>query len=166
MNKQQLLEKWGYFNLVHGVTVRLIGCFTDADLDFRPQPGMRSVRELFAHFYAMERVLAENVGSGKITQEVENVVISESDAGRELLARLPTVTDLQQYANDCHAAAAAAVEKLTDEDLARPVEAPYGTFPGAQFFTFAYDEHWHHRGQLYVYARLLGKEPPMLYDYQ
>ena len=29
----------------------------------------------------------------------------------------------------------------------------------------AYDEHWHHRGQLYTHLRLLGKEPPMLYDY-
>ena len=34
-----------------------------------------------------------------------------------------------------------------------------------QYFLFAYDEHWHHRGQLYVYLRLLGKEPPNLYDY-
>src|SRR3979411_1211327 len=40
-----------------------------------------------------------------------------------------------------------------------------GTPPAWQYFTFAYDEHWHHRGQLYTYLRLLGKEPPMLYDY-
>ena len=35
-----------------------------------------------------------------------------------------------------------------------------------EYLEFAYDEHWHHRGQLYTYLRLLGKEPPMLYDYQ
>ena len=40
-----------------------------------------------------------------------------------------------------------------------------GAFTKWQYFNFAYDEHWHHRGQLYSYLRLLGKEPPMLYDY-
>ena len=40
-----------------------------------------------------------------------------------------------------------------------------GKYPAWQYFAFAYDEHWHHRGQLYTYLRLLDKEPPMLYDY-
>jgi uncharacterized damage-inducible protein DinB len=54
---------------------------------------------------------------------------------------------------------------MSEEDVARSVESPMGTYPAWQYFTFAYDEHWHHRGQLYVYLRLLGKEPPNLYDY-
>ena len=44
-------------------------------------------------------------------------------------------------------------------------DSPFGTYPAWQYLVFAYDEHWHHRGQLYTYLRLLGKEPPMLYDY-
>jgi uncharacterized damage-inducible protein DinB len=40
-----------------------------------------------------------------------------------------------------------------------------GTYPAWRTFDFGYDEHWHHRGQIYTYLRLLGKEPPMLYDY-
>jgi uncharacterized damage-inducible protein DinB len=54
---------------------------------------------------------------------------------------------------------------MSEEDVVRPVESPFGTYPAWRFFDFAYDEHWHHRGQLYTYLRLLGKEPPMLYNY-
>jgi uncharacterized damage-inducible protein DinB len=70
------------------------------------------------------------------------------------------------YANGCHSAAEEIFKSMSEEDIARQVESPFGTFPAWQYFLFAYDEHWHHRGQLYTYLRLLGKEPPMLYDYQ
>mgnify|MGYP003381101304 CR=1 FL=1 len=44
--------------------------------------------------------------------------------------------------------------------------AAYGQeFAGWQFITFAYDEHWHHRGQFTVYLRLCGITPLMIYDY-
>jgi uncharacterized damage-inducible protein DinB len=36
-------------------------------LDFRPKEGVRSVRELLMHMYTMERTLAENIRSGKLT---------------------------------------------------------------------------------------------------
>ena len=85
---------------------------------------------------------------------------------KAVAATLKTVADCQKYARECHQAGDDALSSLTDEDLARQLEAPYGVFPVWQYFAFAYDEHWHHRGQLYTYARLLGKEPPMLYDYE
>lgn len=166
MNKAALQGQRFYFNMVHGVTLRLIGTFSDADLDFRPKEGMRSVRELAMHFYTQERVMAENVRGGKLTQEVENAVIPETEAGQAVLAELKTVADLQAYARRCHQTMDDVLEAMTDEDLQKIVEAPYGSFPAWQFFAFAYDEHWHHRGQLYTYTRLLGKEPPMLYDYE
>ena len=55
---------------------------------------------------------------------------------------------------------------VSDEDLPKNIETPFGTFTMWQMFTFAYDEHWHHRGQLYTYARLAGKEPLMVYSYE
>jgi uncharacterized damage-inducible protein DinB len=79
---------------------------------------------------------------------------------------LKTVADCQKFARECHQAGDDALAALTEEQLARPLESPFGTFPTWQYFAFAYDEHWHHRGQLYTYARLLGKQPPMLYDYE
>ena len=83
-------------------------------------------------------------------------------AGQVVLTLRPsaaTRTEISKAANDAAAA-------MSDEDLQKVVESPFGSFPAWQYFQFAYDEHWHHRGQLYTYLRLLGKEPPMLYSYE
>lgn len=124
MNKQQLLARRDYFNMVHRVTIRAIGTFSDEELDFRPRPGMRTPRELIFHIYSQERVLAEAAQEGRFTLEDANRSNPEDELGATACKALVTVTD-----------------------------------------AFADDEHWHHRGQLYTYLRLLGKEPPMLYDY-
>lgn len=166
MNKAALQGQRFYFNMVHGVTLRLIGTFSDTDLDFRPKAGMRSVRELIAHIYTMERTLAANLRHGKLTEEGESMAVPEKPAGQAVVAELKTVEDLLAYARHYHQALDETAEAMSDEELQQPVEAWYGSFPAWQFFAFAYDEHWHHRGQLYTYARLLGKEPPMLYDYE
>jgi uncharacterized damage-inducible protein DinB len=166
MNKQALLAQRGYFKMVHGVTLRLIGTFSDEDLDYRPKPDARSVRDLILHIYGMERTFGEGIKQGKLTAEIENKAIPETAGGKAVAATLKTVADCQKYARECHQAGDEALAPLTDEDLARQLESPFGSYPVWQYFAFTYDEHWHHRGQLYTYARLLGKEPPMLYDYE
>lgn len=166
MNKQTLLGMRGYFDMVHGVTLRLIGSFSDEDLSYRPKDQMRSVRELIAHIYTMERVMAEGVKAGKLTAEVEAQVNPETESGKKISDSLTSVAKAQAYASESHKAAGDLLASLTDEELAQMIEAPYGTFPAWQYFSFMYDEHWHHRGQLYTYARLIGKEPPMLYSYE
>ncbi len=166
MNKEQLLGQRQYFDMVHGVTLQAIGALKDEDLDFRPREGMRSLRELIAHIYTMENSIAVGMRAGKFSAETEDPAIPETEAGKAVVSRIKTVADAQQYARECHRMANEALAALTDEELARMVEAPYGTFPAWQFFVFLYDEHWHHRGQIYTYFRLLGKEPPMLYSYE
>ena len=151
--------------MVHGVTVRALGALADEDLDYRPQPGMRSIKELVYHIYAMEKLVGESVRRGGFTPEMENIPLPEVEEAKAVLAGLDTVVRLQDFARDCHRSAGEAAQSLSDEELARIVEVSYGSFPVWQFFVFAYDEHWHHRGQIYTYIRLLGKEPLMLYDY-
>lgn len=165
MTKQAILGQREYFKMVHSVTVRSIAPLTNEELDFRPRPEMRSIKELFYHIYAMERNSAEHLHQSKITQEEENVCIPETEAGKAVLATLHTVAEMQAYANESHQMMDDVIGKLNDEDLARVVELPYGSFPVWQIIAFAYDEHWHHRGQFYTYIRLLGKEPLMLYSY-
>jgi len=146
--------------------LRLIGTFSDKDLDYRPQPGTRSVRDLILHIYGMQRTFGEGIKQGKLTAEIENKCIPETAEGQAVAATLKTVANCQKYARECHQAGDEALAATTDEILAGQLESPFGVFPVWQYFVFAYDEHWHHRGQLYTYARLLGKEPPMLYDYE
>jgi uncharacterized damage-inducible protein DinB len=165
MNKQEFLARCDYFNLVHGVTVRAIGAFSDGELDYRPQPTMRTPRELIFHIYSQEKVLAEAAQRGEFTADAANASNPEEQAAASELGRLRTVDAAKAYAQACHDAAETIFRGMSDDDLARPVSSPMGSYPAWRYFSFAYDEHWHHRGQLYTYLRLLGKEPPMLYDY-
>jgi uncharacterized damage-inducible protein DinB len=166
MTREQLLTRRDYFNLVHGVTMRAIGAFADDELGFRPRPNMRTPRELIFHVYSQEKLLAEAAKQGQFTLAMANGSNPEDQSNAAVLEALVTVNDAQAYAQACHHAADAVFRAMSGDDIARPVESPMGAYPAWQYFIFAYDEHWHHRGQLYSYLRLLGKEPPMLYDYQ
>jgi uncharacterized damage-inducible protein DinB len=166
MNKHELMSRRAYFNMVHGVTVRAIETLTDEELDFRPRPGMRSPRELIFHIYAQEKLLAEAAQRGAFTMDAAEGSNPEGESAASAIKALATVKDASAYAKACHQAAEDIFKAMSEDQVAGPVESPMGTYPAWQYFMFAYDEHWHHRGQLYTYLRLLGKEPPMLYDYQ
>jgi uncharacterized damage-inducible protein DinB len=165
MDKQAFSKLCEYFNMVHSITVRAIDTFTDRDLDFRPKPGMRTPRELVFHVYSQEKILAEAAQQGRLSAEAARRSDPEEPAGAAELKALVTVNDLKTYAQACHQAAQSIFSLMSEEQLNHPVESPFGTYPAWRYFAFAYDEHWHHRGQIYTYLRLLGKQPPMLYDY-
>ena len=165
MTREELLARRDYFNMVHGVTVRAIATLSDPDLAFRPSPRLRTSRELVFHIYAQEKLLAEAARDGRFTIEAANGSNPEDPSNVSAVAALATVKDAVTFATICHDAAETIFRSMSDDDVARPVESFMGTYPASQFFLFAYDEHWHHRGQLYVYLRLLGKQPPDLYGY-
>jgi uncharacterized damage-inducible protein DinB len=165
MNKQEFLARCDYFDLVHGVTARAIAAFTDDELNFRPRPEIRTVRELVFHIYSQEQILAEAAKAGTFTMEAARASSPQDPAAGPIIGKLVSVQDARAYAGACHEAARRIFRELSEEELLREVESPFGKYPAWQYFAFAYDEHWHHRGQLYTYLRLLGKEPPDLYDY-
>src|SRR5215510_7049498 len=95
MNKQALLGQREYFKMVHGVTLRLIGTFSDKDLDYCPKQGTRSVRDLILHIYGMEKAFDEGIKQGRLTEEVLNKSIPETDESKAVAATLKTVADCQ-----------------------------------------------------------------------
>src|SRR5262249_12042009 len=165
MKKTAFTGQREYFDLVHGVTLRAIRAFSEEELAFRPAAGVRSPRELIFHIYAQEKLLAEAVGRRAFSTESVEGSKPESPANAPELAKLKTVDDAHAFADACHRTANEIASGLSDDDLARSIASPFGEYPAWRFFTFAYDEHWHHRGQLYTYLRLLGKQPPDLYGY-
>jgi hypothetical protein len=106
MTRQQLLDKQDYFNLVHGITLRAIETFADDDLDFRPEPGMRTPRELIFHVYGQS---AEAARDGSFTTELANRANPEDASTTAAVRALATVADLVAYARACHAAAEVAL---------------------------------------------------------
>jgi uncharacterized damage-inducible protein DinB len=71
----------------------------------------------------------------------------------------------QKYMADSEAKFWTDWEQITDAQLSREIEAWGDKLSGAKFVHFMYDEHWHHRGQLTAYLRMLGIAPMMIYDY-
>ena len=56
---------------------------------------------------------------------------------------------------------------VADAHLAANVKTPWSAegMKGSHVMGAIYDELVHHRGQLYVYARAFGVEPPFLWDF-
>src|SRR5262245_66610368 len=115
MNKQALLVQREYFKMVHGVTLRLIGTFSDKDLDYRPKPGTRSVRDLILHIYGGEKALGEGIRQGRFTKEVMDKCVPETEASKAVAETLKTVADCQKYARECHRVGDDTLASLTDE---------------------------------------------------
>src|SRR5215472_5735066 len=151
MDRQTFSMLCEYFNMVHGITVRAIDAFTDRELDFRPKPGMRTPRELIFHVYSQEKILAEAAQRGQFTAEVASRSSPEEHAGAAEVQALATVADLRTYAQACHQTAQNIFSRMSEMQLNRPVESPFGTHPAWRYFAFTHDEHWHHRGQVYTY---------------
>src|SRR5262249_49648075 len=122
-------------------------------------------KELIFHIYAQEKALAECVRIGRFDADAAARSSPESPAVAAELRSLSSIGMLQTFADECHRSLTDVFRSLSEEELALQVESPFGAYPAWRYFEFAYDEHWHHRGQLYTYLRLRGKEPPMLYDY-
>jgi Uncharacterized protein conserved in bacteria len=159
MDKQTLLQKYGYFDMVQGVTLKAMAQLSDAQLDFRPTPEIKTAKELLSHIFGAECAMAESLLTGQLTQETLAAIENEG-------VKSKTTADLIAWARNCHQRAKTAIEKATEEQIAGTINAFYGVFPGWQIVNFAYDEHWHHRGQFYTYLRLMGIEPVMLYSYE
>src|SRR5207248_11588349 len=132
MDRQTFSMQSEYFNMVHGVTLRAINAFSDADLDFRPKPVMRTPRELIFHVYSQEKILAEAARQGKFTAEAASRS-SPEDQGTEVKA-LVTVNDLTAYAQACHQAAQDIFSAMPERELNRTVESPFGEYPTWRYF--------------------------------
>ncbi len=165
MNKQQLLARLDYFDLVNTVTLRAIGTFSDDELGFQPRLAMRSPRQLIFHIYSQEQILAEAARQGRFTADMAKSSSPEESTNLPEIKMLMSVTSSLAYAKDRHQTAMDTFRSMSEEQVARQIESPFGVYPAWQYFAFAYDEHWHHRGQIYTYLRLLNKVPPDLYGY-
>ncbi len=138
---------------------RSISVLTEEDSGFSPNPEMYTVAQQVAHVARTIEWFMEGAfgGSGwdmDFEAHIREAQAIESlQAAREWLARA------------CNEAIAMA-QGLSDEVLLSTFPADDPIMPGALRMTIAgaiVDHTAHHRGALTVYARLLGKVPPMPY---
>jgi uncharacterized damage-inducible protein DinB len=159
MNKTAVNAYWDHFRTINGITMRAIQAVPKDKIDSKPCKDMRTPKELIGHMYNAMRSIAE----GAVKGEIE--LTEESDAAAA--AKLKTHDDVVRFANESWKASDKAIQSLSDTQIAAMVKTPWGvSFPGFVCVNIIYDEHLHHRGQLYAYLRQLGVAPPMMWDFE
>jgi len=157
MEKKEVLGMLAYFDKVQKVTQKAIKLIPKNKLNFKPCPEVKSVKELVKHMYSGEKVFVDGAKKG---------VITEADF-KKAQFEVKTVNDLLNLAKRVHQNTNRVARSLTTAQMKKKVKCFWGDeLPAWTCFTVSYDEHWHHRGQLFTYLRLMGVKPPDLYDFK
>lgn len=159
MNKMAVTAKWDHFRTIHGITMRAIALVPKDKIDSRPVAEMRTPKELISHMYNSMREITEGAVRGeiKLTEETDKAAVD----------KLKTHEDIVRFATECWKASDKAIQSLSEAQITAMVASPWGmSFPGWVCVSIVYDEHIHHRGQLYTYLRVLGVAPPMMWDFE
>ena len=158
MNKQALDGFWDQFRQKYGVYLRLLEAIPADRYRSLPVPGLRSAAELAVHVSGTcVRDIARGVATGRVS----------ADEGAE--PRLASELDkagVIAFARQCFDEADVAVGRIGDTELGAMVSTPWqSSWPGWVGFSVMNDEFMHHRGQLYVYARIFGAAPPGMWSF-
>ena len=157
MNKDSLRGIMEGLRMHVGVSLRAVAAIPPAKLDSNPVANMRTPKELAVHAFAYMRGIPKGILKGKLTAE-ECV---------EPFDQIKSLDQLLTWCQESWNSMEADFEKFTDAQLAAMVETYWGpTFPGYVLIPIVYDEHLHHRGQLYTYLRSMGAEPPFLWSFE
>lgn len=158
MNKQTLDRRWDLIRQQYGIYLRLLESLPEERLQDHVVPGMRTPAELIAHTSGtIVRDFAQGIATGEIQKSADEKAVAAGLTGRrEALA----------FAAECWEDANAAFSSVGEQELEAIVRTPWNmSFPGKAVLNMLSDEFLHHRGQLYVYARAAGGEPPFLWSF-
>jgi uncharacterized damage-inducible protein DinB len=157
MTRKDLDHMMNRLRTRHGIALRVIESLPEDKIHSNPIPNMRTPVELVVHLYGLSfRELIEGTQRGEIRDMDEPAIVKN----------VRTKADLLRYAKESFDAASKAAASITDAQLAANVKTPWGSSPtGGAMVEAVVDEFFHHRGQLYAYARALGVAPPDMYDF-
>jgi uncharacterized damage-inducible protein DinB len=157
MNLAYIRTLWEEMRHVTGITLRAIDAVPADKIDVRPIANMRTPKELVCHMAETMRSCAIGTTTGKVVTD-EN-----AEKGHGINSR----ADLVRKMEDAWKAADAAVRSLTEDKATAAVDTPWNFSPPAWvIIQIIFDEHLHHRGQLYAFLRALDVEPPFLWDFE
>jgi uncharacterized damage-inducible protein DinB len=148
MKKAEIIRYWR--NVRH-LTLSVLEHFPPERFDFRPAPQVRSVAEQFSHIRQVELHIRKDImGSSDWPDPVPATESVLDKAGlREKLAREhQTTVDM--------------LRMLPEGKFAEAVDTKFGRITIEGLVMVAIDEEIHHRGNLYVYLRLMNIEPPQM----
>ncbi len=138
---------------------KTISVFEEGDAEFKPREEMHSVVYTITHAAESIAWLIE----GGFRPEGFDM---DFEAHHRRVAAITTLSDALAHFDSCLARAITLLESKSDEDLlAKIPDGPVmGGLPKFALIEAVSDHTASHRGTLGVYARLLGKKPPMPYE--
>ena len=141
-----------YYERIRERTNRLIKVIPAEHFEFSYMPGKFTVADEIRHIAAIERYMFAETIAGRKS--------SYHGCGKELADGYENIL---RYFNDRHHESMEIFRSLSNEDLKRKCTTPGNSEIAVWKWLRALVEHEiHHRGQLYIYANLLGiKTPPM-----
>ena len=138
---------------IHEQTVNVVKGSPTESWGWKTCDSAMSLGELANHFYLAEVGLIDALKTGKF-------------ASGERPEPKTNAADLVVAFNEAHVALNAAIASLTAEQLAEeiaPFGEKYGTMTRKALLHSMHEHEIHHRGQLYVYLRMLDVPVPPLF---
>lgn len=136
------------------LTVRTLQAFPEQHLFSYAAPGMRPAAELFKEIMEVERAIVRGIATGEWVYAATTKEIATKEGLLEAFAALRSQT-------------LAWWEKITADRLLAVEDDGFGWGPPTSNLNrviYALENENHHRGQVYVYLRQLGVEPPAFYE--
>lgn len=146
-NLDTLICNW---KRVHQQTVAIVKVAPDDKYDWKPHETSMTLGTLLNHLCQSENGIAEAVVSGTYSQTVAD--------------QTSTAALVEAYEKS-HAEALEKIAAIPDEkwsDLITPF-GPSFEIPRIDVLNLGLEHEIHHRGQLYVYLRMLGCDVPVLF---
>jgi len=141
-----------HFDEVHAITCKAVRQVPEAQRDFRPVGEMMTAFDLIFHMFSQERVMLVGCVTGELA-------MSEFQAVQKDKENLQTIEDLARYGEAVHCETSQWLFSAPAAELVKPVETFFGPSTPEKLLLNALEHIFHHRGQLYVYLRMLGIEP-------
>jgi len=147
----RFIETW---NREARQTLKLLRALPEAQYDFRPDPGARSIGELAWHLAEVDGYMSFAVERGSFAPGVR----------ASGLERPRTIAEIITGYERVHEESAARIRKLKLEDLDRPITFIDGREMQIRYILWGAILHHliHHRGQLTVLCRLAGGVSPSI----
>ncbi len=143
-----LVENWDRFR---SVTLQFLDLLEDEDLNWRPEPGAFSCWQQLLHIAQTEAYCSRGLFDGEWDKEV-----------LRFPEAVPSVAELRRYFTEVRGATGKQLGSLADADLATLPPGPDGAarYPLRWWLWFVLEHEIHHKAQLAVYLRQMGKVAP------
>lgn len=150
MNVKELFSFW---TTVRNQLLEALDKLTDDQLEFVPYEGLWSLGKVARHIAHAEEGWFRYAIARAYDEWPPDYTAED----------YPTVAAIKTLLTDVHAHTLAYLETLSVDDLARPIETPWGEiFSLKKIIWIVYSHEQLHRGEIYLMLGLMGIEAPKL----